>query len=85
MPQPPVTTGLPTLLFESDDALLGNIKKEFDSFAMRPAAFPSFLPGDSLGMASIADLPQPVLTTLSSKQGSMGGAAGLASDQLGLF
>ena len=80
-----VTTGLPPM-FESDQALLGNIAKEFDSFAMRPAAFPSFLPGDSIGMGSTTmNLPQPALMASQGSLLTMGGTGGSASDQIGLF
>jgi len=88
-----VTAGLPLLLVGSDQALLGHIDMELDSAAMRPAAFPSFLPADSLGASALIDLPQPRLTRRDVKNSSTQGAAplmmgslgGAAMDALGLF
>lgn len=87
-----VTSGLPSLLVGSDQALLGHIDKNFGSAAMRPAAFPSFLPADSLGASAPIDLPQPRLTS-SNKNGNtqgasplmMGSMSGGAMEALGLF
>ncbi|MGB1603100.1 MAG: hypothetical protein ACPIOQ_60780 [Promethearchaeia archaeon] len=77
-------TGLPPLLLDSDQALLGQIDKDFGSAAMRPAPFPTFLPADTFGMASaVKGLPQPALHRA---QGSPMTTAGAGAMQtLGMF
>jgi hypothetical protein len=83
-----VTTGLPSLLVDSDQALLGHIEKDFQSAAMRPASFPSFLPSDALGAGSVINLPQPRLFRAGPEEGtplSKGAATAGTIEALGLF
>ena len=89
-PSQHITTGLPSLLFDSDQALLGHIEKDFHSAAMQPASFPSFLPSDGLGYGgTVIDLPQPVLKregeTVSTAPLSRASATAGNMDALGLF
>lgn len=91
-PSQHITTGLPSLLFDSDQALLGHIEKDFHSAAMRPASFPSVLPADAFGYSgSVINLPQPHLTSGANTKHetpsplSKGGATAGTMDSLGLF
>lgn len=47
---------------DADDELLGQMEKDRDSHAMHPAAFPTYLPPDSVGSSTVKNLPQPRLT-----------------------
>jgi hypothetical protein len=95
-PSQHITTGLPSLLFDSDQALLGHIEKDFQSAAMRPASFPSVLPADVFGYSgSVINLPQPHLKRQEMQSPltkhetpsplSKGAATAGTMDSLGLF
>jgi len=45
-----------------DDELMALMEKHADTEANRPAAFPTYLPEDSVGGSQVTDLPQPPLT-----------------------
>jgi hypothetical protein len=82
-----VTTGLlPPAMAASDQALLGQIEKGWDSAAMRPAPLPSFLPFPTLGAGSLINLPQPNLKMDAHRDNAAPMAmSGSATDGLGLF
>lgn len=46
---------------DTDDELMGQMEKNMDSFAMRPAAFPKYLPANVVA-STVTNLPQPRLT-----------------------
>ena len=80
-----VTTGLlPGAFIGSDEALLGQIDKDWTSEAMKPAAFPSFLPS-GLGAGSSINLPQPNLKIVDKNDRAPLAMTGSAVDGLGLF
>jgi len=82
-----VTTGLlPPAMAASDQALLGQIEKGWDSAAMRPAPLPSFLPFPTLGAGSVINLPQPNLKMDAHRDNAAPLAmSGSVADGLGLF
>ena len=73
---------------ESDYELLGQMDKNFHYDAMRPASFPSYLPGMSAGnlpsSASI-NLPQPQLTQGHRSRNVKEAKSPFVMDALGLF
>ena len=82
-----VTTGLlPPAMAASDQALLGQIEKDWGSAAMRPAPLPSFLPSPTLGAGSVINLPQPNLKMDAKRDRAVPLAmSGSAADVIGLF
>ena len=46
---------------DTDDELLGQMEKNMDAYAMRPASFPTYLPANVVA-STVTNLPQPRLT-----------------------